>query len=108
MADTVDEARGAKATDAEARDKNLQLKATAKYQAAVLVLAKAHGYKTISDYLQFLLDREIAAAQAQIDDLDDAIDQRKAQEAEEEKAELRAALTVEDLPVTPTAAGGGI
>lgn len=108
MAETHDEARGDKTTDAEIKDKNLQLKVTAKYQAAVLVLAKAHGHKTISEYLQFLLDREIAAAHAQIDELDKEIDQRKAQEAEEEKAKLRAALTGEDPPSISAAAGGSI
>lgn len=75
----------------EPRDKNLQLKQTATYQAAVQALAKAKGYKTISDYLQALLDAEIAAAS--IDELDTAIDERKAQEADNEKAALRSKLS---------------
>ena len=75
----------------EPRDKNLQVKVTATYQAAVQVLATAKGFKTISDYIGSLLDAEIAAAQ--LDELDSAIDQRKAQEADHEKASLRKVLS---------------
>ncbi|MGJ6127256.1 hypothetical protein QN239_32270 [Mycolicibacterium sp. Y3] len=71
----------------EPRDKNLQVKVTATYQAAVQVLATAKGHKTISDYIGSLLDAEIAAAQ--LDELDNAIDERKAREANDEKASLR-------------------
>lgn len=79
--------------DVEPKDKNLQLKQTATYQAAVQALAKAKGYKTISDYLQALLDAEIAAASEEIDDLETDIDARKAQEADKEKAALRSRLS---------------
>ena len=77
----------------EPKDKNLQLKQTATYQAAVQALAKAKGYKTISEYLQALLDAEIAAASDELDELDTAIDERKAQEADKEKAALRSVLS---------------
>lgn len=94
MADTIDDGESGEETtpNAEPKDKNLQLKATETYQKAVLALAKAHGYKTIADYLQFLLDRELATAHAQIAQLKNDIDQRYAQEADREKAELDAAL----------------
>lgn len=87
MADDDTASSNEAAPTPEPRDKNLQVKVTATYQAAVQVLATAKGFKTISDYIGSLLDAEIAAAQ--LDELDSAIDHRKAQEADREKASLR-------------------